>query len=90
MITHFLSTYTLYKEPKPAESVNANTQNTYRCRQSLLYWLKLLIGPGFTQQREMWLVESEGRPHVVSGVFDLQLQLSDPRLHNTNKWSLTN
>lgn len=36
------------------------------------------------QQRESWRVESEGRPHVVSGVFDVALQLCDPHLQNRN------
>ncbi len=34
---------------------------------------------------ESWLLESEGRPHVVSGVSDLQLELRDPHLHNKNR-----
>lgn len=50
----------------------------------LVELLSSLIGSVLKQQRESWLVESKGRPHVVLGVFDLQLQLSDPGLHNRN------
>ena len=39
------------------------------------------------RQREVGLVESESRPHVVSRVFDLQLQLSDSHLQRRDNTS---
>lgn len=62
--------------------------NTKKCKDIggplLVEQLRSLVGSELDQQRDSRLVESEGGAHVVSGVYDLQLQLSDPRLSDRN------